>query len=44
LASVNGVLKNSTYTRLVLPAIISFEDMNSDGAVTTFKVGVEDYD
>ena len=44
LASVNGVLKNSTYTRLVLPAIVSFDSMTSDGAVTKFKVAVEDYD
>ena len=44
LVSVNGVSKNSTYTRLVLPAIVTFDSFESDGAVTTFRVNVDDYD
>lgn len=44
LVSVNNVEKNSTYTRLVLPAIVTFDSVSSDGAVTKFKVNVDDYD
>ena len=44
LKSVNGVAKNSEYSRLVLPAIVSFDSQSSDGAVTKFRVNVEDYD
>ena len=44
LISVNGVVKNSEYTRLILPAIVSFESQSSDGAVTKFKVNIDDYD
>lgn len=44
LVSVNNMPKNSTYTRLVLPAIVTFDSVSSDGAVTKFKVNVDDYD
>jgi hypothetical protein len=30
LVSVNGVTKNSEYSRLVLPAIVTFESQESD--------------
>ena len=44
LVSVNGVSKNSTYTRLILPAIVTFDSQSSDGGVTKFRVNVEDYE
>ena len=44
LESVNGILKESTYTRLILPVIVTFDSQSSDGGVTKFKVNVEDYD
>ena len=44
LISVNGVEKNSTYSRLILPAIVTFDSQTSDGAVTKFRLNVDDYD
>ena len=44
LKSVNGVAKNSKYTRLVLPAIVKFDTQTSDGAFTTYRLNVDDYD
>jgi hypothetical protein len=44
LESINGVAKKSEYSRLVLPALVTFDTQTSDGAFTTFKVLVDDYD
>jgi hypothetical protein len=44
LKSVNGVASNSTYSRLILPAVIAFDSQESDGGVTKFRVSVDDYE
>ena len=44
LASVNGVAKGNVYSRLILPALVTFDTMESDGAVTTFDLIVDDFD